>query len=62
MGADPLVAIRKGMVFNQSITQSGSLLLERGIGIGITEGLKGSLKGRLQQALIPNTLQSSALG
>ena len=52
---------KKGWIFDQPVTQAGGLLLKGGVGVGITKGLKGSRQGGLQQAFVPNALQSSAL-
>ena len=44
MCADPLVAIDKRVVLDQTIAEPGRLLLKRGVGAGITETLEWRIK------------------
>ena len=61
VGADPLVAVYERMVFHQTVTESGGLLLERGKGAGVAEDLKGCVKGRIQKSLVPQPRTAAGL-
>lgn len=59
MDADPLIAVCKRVVFDQTEAQARGLLLNGRIDVGAIKRLKRSVQRRIQQCFIPQPGQSS---
>ena len=61
VGADSLVAVYERIIFYQTVTEPGGLLLERGIGAGIAKGLKRRVESGIQKPLVPQARTAAGL-